>query len=82
MKSYKITDSSSKKNIGKVMNIDGNKITIGRTTFTSATDVYEDNQKELLQKRIQDKKYLRLWRDDNPESTGTYIWSYELIKNN
>ena len=81
MKSYKITDSSSKKNIGKVMNINGDKITIGRTTFSSATDVFEDNQKELLKKRIQDKKYLRLWRDDNPLSTGTYIYSYELIKN-
>ena len=82
MKSYTITDASSKKNIGKVMNIDGVKITIGRTTFTSADNVYEDNQKELLNKRIQDKKYLRLWKDDNPESTGTYICSYELIKNN
>jgi len=67
MKSYRITDASSKKNIGKVMNIDGVKITIGRTTFTSADNVYEDNQKELLNKRIQDKKYLRLWKDDNPE---------------
>tara|TARA_R110002073_G_scaffold135911_1_gene284297 strand:+ start:548 stop:796 length:249 start_codon:yes stop_codon:yes gene_type:complete len=82
MKSYRITDASSKKNIGKVMNIDGVKITIGRTTFTSADNVYEDNQKELLNKRIQDKKYLRLWKDDNLESTGTYICSYELIKNN
>tara|TARA_R110000824_G_scaffold22444_1_gene82121 strand:- start:284 stop:532 length:249 start_codon:yes stop_codon:yes gene_type:complete len=82
MKSYKITNASNKINIGKVMNIDGDKIIIGRTTFSSATDVFEDNQKELLQKRIQDNKYLRLWRDDNPESTGICVYSYKLIENN
>ena len=80
MKSYKITDSSSKKNIGKVMNIDGDKVIIGKTTFKSA-HTFLDNKEELFQKRIQDKKYLRLWRDDNPLSTGTCIYSYELIKN-
>jgi len=75
MKSYKITDSSSKKNIGKLMTIYGDKIKIGRTLFTNASDV----DKGDLEKRIQDKKYLRLWREDNPLSTGTYVYSYELI---
>ena len=73
MKTYKITDASSKKNIGKLMYINGNEIKIGRTLFNEADN---DDLKDALE----DKKYLRLWKKDNPSSTGSYIFKYELYE--
>ena len=75
MKTYKITDSSSKKNIGKIMTIDGDSIKIGRTLFVEASNVYNNNLKET----VENKKALRLWRTDNIASTGTYIFTYEEV---
>lgn len=75
MKTYKITDSSSKKNIGKIMTIDGDSIKIGRTLFVEASNEYNNDLKET----IENKKALRLWKIDNLASTGTYIFTYEEV---
>ncbi len=75
MKTYKITSCSSKKNIGKLMIIEGNYIKIGRTLFLEASNVYHNNLKET----IKNNKALRLWRENNAGSTGTYIYSYEEV---
>ena len=75
MKTYKITGSSSKKNIGKIMTIDGDCIKIGRTFFIEASNFYRNN----LTETIENKKALRLWKESNSASTGTYIFSYEEL---
>ena len=75
MKSYKIISSSSKKNIGKTMTIEGDCIKIGRTLFVEASNVYHNN----LDETIKNKKALRLWREDNVSATGTYVYSYKEI---
>ena len=75
MKTYEIISSSSKKNIGKIMTIEGDSIKIGRTLFVEASNVYRNNLDETLE----NKKALRLWKEDNVSSTGTYIYTYDKV---
>jgi hypothetical protein len=70
---FKITDSSSKAYIGKLMYVNGNEIKIGKTLFTEASR--EDSE---LQNAIDSRDSLRIWKNDNPLSSGTYIFNYEL----